>query len=162
MLRRGRCACAYLQLALLTRRPVPAVLSPASAGAESLKNKLSYGVGVRKNEFKITQTSIAAIFWEGLSVSSVVTALVRVGFPETDLYAVGVLTGLAPDLSDFLAGLGIPAVDSVYCNNCFQDGAVLLIVRIHRACDEHRAVEVIMRHGGLLPPSCQRLSAAMQ
>ena len=132
------------------------------SGAKSLKNKLSYGVGVRKNECMNTQTSIAAIFWEGLSVSSVVTALVRVGFPETDLYAVGVLTGLAPDLSDFLAGLGIPTVDTVYCNNCFQDGAVLLIVRIHRACDEHRALEVIVRHGGLLPPSSQRLSAAMQ
>jgi hypothetical protein len=107
------------------------------------------------------QTPITGIFWEALSAGSAVTELLRVGFPDTDVYAVGVLTGSAPDLSDFLASLGIPAADALYYNDCFQDGAVLLIIRIHTPRDEHRALKVIVRHGGILPPSYEVLSTAV-
>ncbi len=67
-------------------------------------------------------TPITGLFWEALSAGGAMTELLRVGFPDTDVYAVGVLTGSAPELSDFLANLGIPTADAVYYNDCFQDG----------------------------------------
>lgn len=106
------------------------------------------------------QTPITGLFWDALSAGSAVTELSRVGFPDTDVYAIGVLTGSAPDLVDFLADLGIPAPDAIYYNDCFQDGAVLLIIRIHSSRDGRRAFKVILRHGGLLPPSYEALSTA--
>jgi hypothetical protein len=105
---------------------------------------------------------VTAIFWDALSAGSAVTALLRAGFPDTDVYAVGVLAGRAPDLRDFLSSLGIPGVDTVYYNNCFQDGAVLLIIRTETAGDERSALEVILRYGGILPPSCELRSNAVQ
>jgi hypothetical protein len=119
-------------------------------------------VDVRKNHGISTPTPTTAIFGDALSAGSAVTALLRAGFPDTDVYAVGVLEGRAPDLRDFLDGLGIPGVDTVYYNNCFQDGAVLLIVCTQTACDERSALEVILRHGGILPPSCEFRSNAVQ
>ena len=109
----------------------------------------------------VMQRPITGIFWEALSASGAVTELLRVGFPDTDVYAVGVLIGSAPDLSDFLANLDIPATDAIYFNDCFQDGAVLLIIRIRTPRDKRRAVRAILRHGGILPPSYEVLSTAV-
>jgi hypothetical protein len=117
---------------------------------------------VRKNQGISTPMPITAIFGDAFSAGSTVTALLCAGFPDTDVYAVGVLEGRAPDLRDFLDGLGIPGVDTVYYNNCFQDGAVLLIVCTQTACDERSALEVILRHGGILPPSSELRSNAVQ
>lgn len=115
---------------------------------------------MRKHECIDTQTPVTAIFWEGFTAGSAITALLRVGFPDTDVSAVGVLTGPAPDLRDLLASLRIPTVDTNYYNDCFQDGAVLIIVQAHTPYDRCRALEVIRRHGGFLPPSCVLLTAA--
>ena len=49
-----------------------------------------------------------------MSAGSAVTALLRAGFPDSDVYAVGVLEGRTPDLRDFLNSLGIPGVDTVW------------------------------------------------
>ena len=106
-------------------------------------------------------TPITGIFWEALSAGAAVTELLREGFPDADVYVVGVLTGSAPDLRDFLANLGIPTADAVYFNNCFQDGAVLLIIRIQAPRDERKALKAILRHGGILPPSYEELSTAV-
>ena len=48
------------------------------------------------------QAPITGIFWEALSAGSAVTELLHKGFKDSDVYAVGVLTGWAPDLGDFL------------------------------------------------------------
>jgi hypothetical protein len=117
---------------------------------------------VRKNQGISTPMPTAAIFWDALSAGSAVTALLRAGFPDTDVYAVGVLEGRAPDLRDFLDSLGIPGDDTVYYNNCFQDGAVLLIIGTQSACDERSALEVILWHGGILAPSYELRSIAVQ
>jgi hypothetical protein len=117
---------------------------------------------VRKDEGISTPTPTTAIFGDALSAGSAVTALLRAGFPDSYVYAVGVLEGRTPDLSDFLDSLGIPGVDTVYYNNCFQDGAVLLIVSTQTTCEERSALEVMLRHGGILPPSCEFRSHAVQ
>lgn len=108
-----------------------------------------------------TPGPLTAIFWDALSVGNAVTALLRAGFSETDLYAIGVLAGHAPDLREFLNELGIPSEDAAYYNDCFQDGAVLLMVRAHVSGDKHRALHLIQRHGGILPPGCEPLRAAV-
>ena len=117
---------------------------------------------MHKNEVIDMQTPmITGIFWEALSAGGAMTELLRAGFHDTDVYAVGVLTGSASGLSEFLANLGIPTSDAVYFDDCFRDGAVLLIIRIHTPRDERRALNAILRHGGVLPPSYEVLSTAV-
>jgi hypothetical protein len=117
---------------------------------------------VHENQVIDMQTSITGIFWEVLSAGGALTELLRLGFPDTDVYAVGVLTGSAPDLSVFLANLEIPNADATYFNDCFQDGAVLLIIRIHTPRDQRRALTAILRHGGVLPPSYELLTTSVE
>jgi hypothetical protein len=101
-----------------------------------------------------TQMLVSAIFWDAFCAGSAVTALLQIGFADTDVDAVGVLTGRAPDVSGFLTSMGVPRMDAAYCNDCFRDGAVLLLVRV-QPWEQRIALEVLCRHGGMLPPSCQ-------
>lgn len=103
---------------------------------------------------------VTAIFWEGVSLGESVARLLRAGFSDSDIYAVGVLAGSAPDFTDFFASLGIPMMDLVYFNQCFEDGAIVLIVRSRTARDKRRAQDVIQRSGGHLPPSGGLFSSA--
>jgi hypothetical protein len=105
-----------------------------------------------RNENLSSQQLITAIFWEAFNAASAATALSLTGFADSDIDAVGVLAGAAPDLSGFFASVGIPELDAVYYNECFQDGAVLLLIRA-RPWEQPIAIDVIRRHGGLLPPS---------
>jgi hypothetical protein len=94
---------------------------------------------------------VSAIFWEGLSANSAVNALLRRGFRDDEVYAVGVLSGSPPDFGDFFASVGISAREAAYCHECFQDGAILLIVSARSSADRHRALEILRDHGGVLP-----------
>ena len=98
------------------------------------------------------QAPVAAIFWEGLSVGNAVDRLLDAGFSDRDVSAVGVLSGRAPDLGDFFASHSIPAVDSSYFNECFKDGGIVLIIRAPTASHKRRALDVVLRSGGILPP----------
>ena len=97
---------------------------------------------------------VSAIFWECVSLGEGVSRLLRAGFSDSDIYAVGVLAGANTDFTDFLTSLGIPMTDSLYFNQCFEDGAIVLIVRSRTARDKRRALDVIQHSGGHLPPSC--------
>jgi hypothetical protein len=99
------------------------------------------------------QTPITAIFWESLSIGDVVSRLMNLGFSDRDVCAIGVLTGRAPNLDDVFASYCIPAIDCCYFNECFKDGAIVLIIRAHTASDKRRALDVVRRSGGILPPS---------
>jgi hypothetical protein len=99
-----------------------------------------------------TETFVTAIFWEPFSAGNAITALLGIGFADTDIDAIGVLEGQAPDLRGFLASLGLPPADATYYNDCFQDGAVLLVIRAQPP-DHQIALEVMRRHGGMAPPS---------
>jgi hypothetical protein len=65
----------------------------------------------------------------------------------------GVLAGRAPDVSNCLITMGMHPIDATYCNNCFEDGAVLLLVRTEGNHDKRIALEVIRRYGGIFPPT---------
>ena len=116
---------------------------------------------MRQHECIDTQT-VAAVFWEGFAAGSAIGALLRVGFPEESVSAVGVLTGSPPDLSDFLSSLGIPSVDTVYYNECFKDGAFLIIVHTPTPYDRSMALEVIRHHYGTFPPGSELHNASVQ
>jgi hypothetical protein len=114
---------------------------------------------VLKNQDGSPKTFVTGLFWDAFSAASAVTTLLHIGFADDEVDAVGVLGGRPPDLSEFLFGMGIPVVDAIYYNNCFQDGAVLLIVRTHPDHRRRIALEVIRGHGGILHPTCERFKA---
>jgi hypothetical protein len=117
---------------------------------------------VRKDQNIITQALVTAIFWEAFSAGSAVAALLGIGFADSDIDAIGVLTGRPPDLSDFLTSIGVPRSDASYYNDCFQDGAVLLLIRT-QPWAQQIAVEIVRKHGGLLAPNSEiQLGAASE
>jgi len=99
-----------------------------------------------------SQPLITAVFWELSSVGSAIEALLRTGFTDADIEAVGLLSGCAFDVTGFLDSVGLSRVDAIYYNDCLQDGAVLLMIRTHHR-KRNTAVEVVWRYGGMLPPS---------
>jgi len=98
---------------------------------------------------------ITALFWELSSLGSAIEALLQTGFTDAEIEALGVLSGSAFDVSGFLENAGVSRANAIYYNDCLQDGAVLLIVRTHH-WKQHTAVEVLWRHGGMLPEREQR------
>lgn len=95
---------------------------------------------------------ITAVLWEVFSAGSAARALLRIGFADADIDAVGVLSGPAPDLSGFFASVGMTRVEAAYYSDCFQDGAVLVLIRA-QPWEQQIATEVVRRYGGLLSPS---------
>ena len=105
-----------------------------------------------KKQYASSETIVTGIFWDALSAGSAVATLLRWGFADTDIEAVGLLEGRAPDLAGLLDTIGISSVDIAYYSSCFQDGAVLLIIHA-RPFSDRIALEIIRRHGAVLPPS---------
>jgi len=99
----------------------------------------------------LEKTAISAIFWEGLNAGSAVGALLKVGFSDSDVYAVGVLSGAVPDFGELLESVGISAKDAEYYRECFQDGAILLAVHAHSMAQKCQAREILENHGGVRP-----------
>jgi hypothetical protein len=99
----------------------------------------------------VEKTAISAIFWEGLNAGSAVGALLKVGFSDSDVYAVGVLSGAVPDFGELLESVGISAKDAEYYRECFQDGAILLVVHAHSMAQKRQAREILENHGGVRP-----------
>jgi hypothetical protein len=91
---------------------------------------------------------VTGIFWEAFNAVSAVTALLSIGFADTDVDAVGVLAGKPPDLRGFLASEGVPQADASRYNDCFQEGAFLLLVRAHPGA-QRAAINIIQTHGGV-------------
>jgi len=106
------------------------------------------------------RTRIFAIFWEGLGAGKAITSLFSVGFDERDVCAVGVLIGQPPNLSGLLATMGVPAEETSYYNECFQEGAILVGVRTQTSSDERKFLEIVLRNGGVLAPSRELVTTA--
>lgn len=116
---------------------------------------------MRKNQHVSPETIVCGIFGEALSVGRVVSTLLSSGFADNKIEAVGWLEGEAPDLTRFLHTMGIPSADASYCNSCFHEGGVLLIIRTHPLL-ERIALEIIRGHGGVLPPGNEIQSPTVQ
>jgi len=94
---------------------------------------------------------VTGVFCEIFSAADAVRALNESGFDDEDIDLVGVLGGQAPDLNWFLLGMGIPADQGAYCNACFEEGAILVMVRTPPSQRKQVAQKLLKQHGGTLP-----------
>lgn len=100
-----------------------------------------------------SRPQVTGLFWEAFDAASAISALVRSGFAEDDIHALGVLTGGAPIFGDVLLAMGIPRGDANFYGNCLGDGAVLLIVHTEPVYKKKTAIAVLEQHGGVFPPA---------
>jgi hypothetical protein len=100
---------------------------------------------------------VTALFWEAFDATGAISALMRSGFAENDIYALGVLSGGAPNFGDMLLAMGIPLDDASVYSNCLGDGAMLLIVHTEPGHNKKAALEVLERHGGVFPPATKAI-----
>jgi len=115
--------------------------------------------------FRIKDTSpvvVSGLFWEPFEAANAITALIRSGFAEYDVDALGVLSGRAPDVRNVLYAMGIAREDAIFYNECFADGAVLLIVRTKPVRKAKIALKVLKQHGGIFAPTAAAPSVAAE
>jgi hypothetical protein len=107
-----------------------------------------------------SSTLVTAIFCEPFSVASIITALLRSGFADHDIQAFGILEGHAPAIREFLFAIGLPSDVVDFYRNCFDEGAVLLTVRVNRGGRKKKiALELVKHYGGICAPQEAALGA---
>jgi hypothetical protein len=89
---------------------------------------------------------LTGIFWDPFDAADAITDLVGGGFSEDEIDAIGVLCGRAPDLTDWLFSMGLERQEAIFYNDCFADGATLLIVCTERGHKARIALETLRRH----------------
>ena len=94
---------------------------------------------------------VTSIFFELPSAMGALQALNASGFEDDDIELIAVLSGKAPDLTVILHHLGIPAYHAECYNECFEHGAVLLIVRTIPSGRRKTALRLLEQHGGIFP-----------
>ena len=94
---------------------------------------------------------LTALFWDPFDVADAITDLVGSGFSEEEIDAIGVLCGRAPDLTDWLFSMGLDRQEAIFYNDCFADGAMLVIVRTEPGHRTRTAQNTLVRHGRIFP-----------
>jgi hypothetical protein len=61
---------------------------------------------------------LTGLFWDPFDVARAITALIRDGFSEYEIDAIGVLCGRAPDLTDLLFSMGLERDETIFYNDC--------------------------------------------
>jgi hypothetical protein len=89
---------------------------------------------------------LTGLFWNPFDVVHAITDLVGGGFSEDEIDAIGALCGRAPDLTDWLFSMGLERQEAIFYNDCFADGATLLIVRTERGHRARIALNTLRRH----------------
>jgi hypothetical protein len=90
---------------------------------------------------------LTGLFWNPFDVAHAITDLVGGGLSEDEIDAIGVLCGRAPDLTDWLFSMRLKRQEAIFCNDCFADGATLLIVRTEPGYRARIALNTLRRHG---------------
>jgi hypothetical protein len=93
---------------------------------------------------------VSSLFWDGFEAGQAIADLVQSGFATEDVSAFGTFTGSIPNLDGCLLAMGLTPSESAYFADCFDEGAVLLVVRAHKLEQKHAAARLLRRHGGLL------------
>lgn len=91
---------------------------------------------------------VSGIFCEPFSVANAIAGLLRSGFANNDIHAVGVLQGQVPAVSEFLLAIGLPIDLATLYSDYFADGGVLLLVRIEPT-RRKTAFKLMKRYGGM-------------
>ena len=99
-----------------------------------------------------TPTShVSSLFWDGFEAAGALAALTRSGFTAQEVSAIGTLAGRIPDLDRFLVAMGLTPTESACFTECFDEGAVLLVVHTQKADQRDAAARLLRRYGGLFP-----------
>lgn len=104
------------------------------------------------NENSNSGVPVSAVFCELFTATNAVRALSDQGFEESDVDVVGALNGRVPELACFLRETGVPSEQVSYYENCFEEGAVLVVVHVKQSTRKRRARAVLKEQGGSLAP----------
>jgi hypothetical protein len=100
-----------------------------------------------------SSTLVTGVFCELFSAANAIAGLLRSGFADCDIHAVGVLEGHTPAVSEFLIAIGLPSDVAAFYSECFDDGAVLLMVRVDPGHRKKKiAIELLKHYGGVCAP----------
>lgn len=99
---------------------------------------------------------LTGLLWDTFGMADAIAALMRGGFSEYEIDALGVLCGRPPDLTDFLLSMGVERERAIFYNDCFADGAMLLIV-CTKSKRRARSALNIMRQNGCIVPTHKEL-----
>ena len=94
---------------------------------------------------------LTGLLWDTFGVADAIAALMRGGFSEYEIDALGVLCGRAPDLTDLLLSMGVERERAIFYNDCFADGAMLLIVCTKPGRRARSALNIMRQHGCIVP-----------
>ena len=94
---------------------------------------------------------LTGLFWDTFGLADAIAALMRGGFSEYEIDALGVLCGRAPDLTDLLFSMGVERERAIFYNDCFADGAMLLIVRTEPGRRARSALNTMRQHRCIIP-----------
>jgi hypothetical protein len=93
---------------------------------------------------------IIGIFCEPFNATSAIADLLRSGFTEDDIDALGVLEGNALVTREFWLAVGLPSEVAVFCGDRFDDGAVLVMIRVDQPRKREKiAIELVKHYGGV-------------
>ena len=97
------------------------------------------------------QAVLTGLVWDTFGMADAIAALMREGFSEFEIDALGVLCGRAPDLIDVLFSMGVERERAIFYNDCFADGAMLLIVCTEPGRRARSALNIMRQHGCIVP-----------
>ena len=94
---------------------------------------------------------LTGLLWDTFGMADAISALMQGGFSEYEIDALGVLCGRAPDLTDLLFSMGIERERAIFYNDCFADGAILLVVCTKPGRRARNALNIMRKHGCIVP-----------
>jgi hypothetical protein len=92
---------------------------------------------------------VSSLFWDGFEAAQAIADLAQSGFATEDVSAFGTFTGRIPNLDRCLLAMGLTLSESAYFSECFDEGAVLLVVHTQRLEQRNAAARLLKRRGGL-------------
>jgi hypothetical protein len=93
---------------------------------------------------------VIGIFCEPFNATSAIADLLRSGFAEDEIDALGVLEGNASVTREFWLAMGLPSEVAAFCSDCFDDGAVLVMIQVDQPRKREKiAIELVKHYGGV-------------
>ena len=100
---------------------------------------------------------VSSLFWDGFEAAQAIADLAQSGFATEDVSAFGTFTGRIPNLDRCLLAMGLTPSESAYFAECFDEGAVLLVVHVHEIEQRNAAARLLRRRGGLFAAAVSSL-----
>jgi hypothetical protein len=93
---------------------------------------------------------VSSLFWDGFEAARAIADLAQCGIAAEDVSAFGTFIGRIPNLDNCLLAMGLTPSESAYFAECFDEGAILLVVHVHQVEQRNDAARLLRRRGGLL------------